>query len=392
MVKNIAAISFIYLCVCASWMILGNVVLNRTYGEDQSLTKNVESLWGPPQTQEPPDVGPLTLSASDIDVQLNLQQRKKGLIWYPTYRVKFAAAYDVSNPSDVSKDAAWKLKLPAYNAFYDNLKVSVAGKPINGIVPAGGIIEAPLVMPAHSSQTVKVSYDSQGMNDWRYGTNGAMSQAKNFTMRMTTDFDGIDFPQGTRSPTSKIKQQKGWQLQWHYDNTFSGCAVGMAMPRVLNPGPWVSQVTFFAPVSLFFFFFVTWLITTIKSIRIHPMHYFFIGAAFFSFHLLIAYSVDQIPVEYAFAIASVVSMLLVLTYISRAVPDKRFFVQIGIAQFIYLIFFSFTFFLEQFTGLIITYLSIFTLFLSMQYTARFDWSTVFRKKVAIEADAMALLE
>lgn len=159
--------------------------------------------------------------------------------------------------------------------------------------------------------------------------------------------------------------------------------LGVQFPRSTHP--------FFAPVSLFFFFFIVWLITTVKGIRIHPMHYFFIGASFFSFHLLLAYSVDHIPVQGAFAAASVVSLLLVLSYIRRAIPDKSLFQQIGAAQFVYLIFFSFTFFLEQFTGLIITCLSILTLFVSMQYTARFDWFSGFKKSISSD-DALALIE
>jgi inner membrane protein involved in colicin E2 resistance len=138
---------------------------------------------------------------------------------------------------------------------------------------------------------------------------------------------------------------------------------------------------------------VVWLISTVKSIRIHPMHYFFIGASFFSFHLLMAYSVDHIPIEIAFIVSSLVSLFLVVTYIARAVPNRTLVKQIAVAQAVYLVFFSYTFFLEQFTGLIITIMSIATLFVSMQYTARFNWSHVFNKKLAAaHEEALGLLD
>lgn len=68
----------------------------------------------------------------------------------------------------------------------------------------------------------------------------------------------------------------------------------MVLPKKLNPGPWTSKVIYFAPVSLFFFFFLVFIFTILRDAKIHPMNYFFVSAAFFSFHLLLAYLVDHI--------------------------------------------------------------------------------------------------
>lgn len=402
MAKHIASIAFIYVCVCISWCVLGNVVLGRSYSQADSLSQSVRDLWGAPQTQIPPsfsfDAGDeksggvsCVPDASTVNVALNLEQRKKGLLWYPTYRVKFAGDYEVTNTSDEARRLRCVLKLPAQHCVYDNLNVSIGKTQLTETIPKAGQLVASAVLEPHHRQIVHLAYDSQGLDEWRYGAPSAVAQVRNFKMTMKTDFDEIDFPTGTRSPTSKQRDGKGWNLVWSYANTIASDPIGVSMPRLLNPGPWVSEVTFFAPVSLFFFFFVVWLTTTIKSIRIHPMHYFFIGASFFSFHLLLAYSVDHIPVEFAFVIASCVSVFLVLSYIRRAIPIQHFCFQIGLAQFVYLVFFSFTFFLQQFTGLIITALSILTLFICMQSTARFDWSVGFRKNVIAE-DPLALIE
>jgi hypothetical protein len=42
------------------------------------------------------------------------------------------------------------------------------------------------------------------------------------------------------------------------------------------------------------------------------MNYFFLAAAFFSFHLLLAYLVDHISIHMAFAVCSAVSVFLVV--------------------------------------------------------------------------------
>jgi inner membrane protein involved in colicin E2 resistance len=182
------------------------------------------------------------------------------------------------------------------------------------------------------------------------------------------------------SPSTKTKTKDGWRLNWQYGNLLTGYNIGLVLPQKLNPGPWVSEITYAAPVSLFLFFFVTFMLTTIKGLKVHPINYFFIGCGFFSFHLLLAYLADHLPIEAAFVVCSVVSIFLVVSYM-RLVIDNRFaFVDIGITQFIYLVLFSYTFFFEQYTGLAITVLSILTLFVTMQCTGKIDWSKVLDKR------------
>lgn len=154
------------------------------------------------------------------------------------------------------------------------------------------------------------------------------------------------------------------------------------MPSRLQPGPLTARISFFAPVSLLFFFFVLFVISTVRQIDLHPMNYFFLACAFFSFHLLMAYLVDHISVHLAFAICSAVSVFLVVSYL-RLVAGMRFAaLEAGVAQLIYLVLFSYAFFFEGFTGLAITIGAILTLFVVMQVTGRIRWSDQFIRKPA----------
>ena len=82
--------------------------------------------------------------------------------------------------------------------------------------------------------------------------------------------------------------------------------------------------------------------------------------------------------EWAFALASVVSVGLVVSYLRLVVGARFAFVEAGLAQVLYQIGFAAAHFQEGLTGLTITVLSIVTLFALMQLTGRIQWSAVMR--------------
>src|SRR5205085_2596854 len=274
--------------------------------------------------------------------------------------------YSFHNPSAKDQNVIFKLDFPTAQAIYDDLIFTVNGLPValtNGKNSASGTVR----IKAGTTASLRVGYNSQGLNDWRYsfGSNKTRSedgqlavtdvaQVRDFSMKMTTNFKDIDFPDNTLSPTLKTETASGWNLEWTYKNLVSGYQIAMTMPEKLQPGPLAGRISFFAPVSLFFFFFLMLIITTSRGIELHPMNYFFLAAAFFSFHLLLAYLVDHVSIHLAFVICSAVSVFLVISYL-RLVIGVRFATrEAALAQFIYLVAFSYAFFLKGFTGLAIT--------------------------------------
>jgi inner membrane protein involved in colicin E2 resistance len=149
------------------------------------------------------------------------------------------------------------------------------------------------------------------------------------------------------------------------------------MPQKLQPGPLTGRMSFFAPVSLLFFFFVIFILTTLRGLDLHPMNYFFLACAFFSFHLLMAYLADVVPIHMAFVICSCVSIFLLVSYLRVVAGMRSTAFEAGAAQLLYLVLFSYAFFFEGFTGLAITIGAILTLFIAMQTTARVQWSQKF---------------
>jgi inner membrane protein involved in colicin E2 resistance len=283
------------------------------------------------------------------------------------------------------------LPLPAQQAVYDNVELRLDDKPL-ALTFSGSQVTARTRLAPGAKAVLRAEYRSQGLDSWRYmfsGANGGqanpqgeISQARDFHLLLKTDFSGFDFPDNSLSPTEKRGTGNGWELQWNYENLVSGFDIALKMPQKLQPGPLAGRISYFAPVSLFFFFFLMFILSTMRGNNLHPMNYFFLACAFFAFHLLLAYLADHISIHAAFVISSIVSIVLVISYL-RLVVDLRFaVVDAGLTQLIYLVLFSYAFFFEGFTGLAVTIGAILTLFVVMQMTGRLRWEEKFGQVVA----------
>ncbi len=263
--------------------------------------------------------------------------------------------------------------------MYDGFEIrGEDGKPVETTLGAGDASWT-RKLEAGEAATFSAGYRSRGTSRWQYGDrdgglSGAEGRARDFALAVETNFRGVDFPAGSLSPSAHAPTATGWSGTWRFQSIVTHSPIAIELPQKLNPGPLASRITFFAPVGLLFFFFVVAVLAAARGKAIHPMNYFFFGCAFFSFHLLFAYLVDHVSIQAAFLASSAVSIFLGVTYARLFVGWGFALRSMGIAQLVYLVLFSFTFFWEGFTGLAITAGAIATLFVMMQITGRHDWS------------------
>ena len=411
MLKRLAAIGFIFCCTSIAWFTLAGVTTSRTYSADQHLREQVERIWGAPQVQQSPSVTwtervvrqvegtvdgkpavrtvedlvvhSIALDGSDVDVALRLEHRQKGLLWYATYAVHFSAAYTIVNSAGAAREVEIVLPFPAKNAVFDDLRFELDGKAwLAAPAPAGDRIAGRVRLEQGERVLLRVGYRSQGLDRWTYGFGSGVAEVRNFRLAMRTNFDAIDFPDGSIAPAAKARSDGGWLLTWEFRRLISGVNIALSMPAKLQPGPLAGEIATFAPVSLFFFIVVLLTIGVVKGIELHPMHFFFLAAAFFAFHLLFSYLVDHVSIHVAFAIAAVTSTALVISYLRVVVGSRFALYAAGAAQLVYLVLFSYAFFFKGLTGLAITIGAVATLFVLMQATARIEWKTVFRSSAA----------
>ena len=417
-VRRLAAIALIFVGASVAWSVLGSSLLARTGQFDERLGREVQLLWGGQHRQVAPDAWilrpvveteivetkdesgriarrevkkpafhtiPSTLESTRASADLDLAHRQKGLLWYATYAVTFKGAYAFRNPDNQPRELHVRFPLPAQDALFDGFSFVVDGRPASFGNDVSKEVVAVVQAPAGGVVTLDVQYRSRGLGSWTYAfAPTGVAQVRDFDLVLRTNFRDINFPAGTVSPGSKAETANGWTLTWTFANLISGQAIGMELPEKLNPGPFAARVTFFAPVSLLFFLAVMVMVGATSGPSLHPMHYWFIAAAFFAFHLLLAYLVDHVSVHVAFASAAAVSLALVVSYLRVVTGMRDALLKAGVAQAVFLILFSYAFFFEGFTGLAITVGAIATLFAMMQMTARVSWDDVFSAGIAKE--------
>lgn len=390
--KYLAGIFLILVAATIGWAILGATLAVRTADSDGAQRDALGTLWGSALVQCPPAFTSVVAAAGKakraeyvvdpaaarVDADLALDLRRKGLLWYNTYRAGFRGTYRVTNAHPHGQ-LRMSFPLPSQGAAtYDDVAILVDGRRVATASASNGLV-AVIPAPPGRPVWVTVRYRSRGLGTWTYRLGTGVATVRDFVLTMHTDFKAINFPARTLAPTVERETPHGWDLTWSYRELVTTAGIGMTFPAPLQPGPLAQRITFWAPLSLVFYVFVMLVITTRRRIDLHPVNYLFLAAAFFAFHLLFAYTVDRIRIEYAFVLCAAVSLALTISYLRLVVGLRFAAVEAAAAQFFYLILFSLALFDEGYSGLSITVGAIVTLFVTMQLTGRIRWSERFAK-------------
>ncbi len=394
-VARLFAIIMIFITALVAWLFLGAVSTQRSSLSSDALNFEVHSLWGNYMVQQSPVFfvkvpgserkRKFMPDANRIEAKIDLDHRRKGLIWYSTYTVDFSAEYEVSNTDPVAQNLHVYFSFPSQEATYDRFGVWVDGASRDVRVDTREGIHEIIALAPGEAKRLRVSYRTRGTGMWRYRLAGEYGRVRNLFMQVATNFRDIDFAEGSLSPMGKEVLEEGMLLTWKAEDLITTQDVGLVMPEKLNPGPLSARMSFFAPVCLLFFFVLITALGIVRKVEVHPMHYLFVAAGFFAFHLLFAYLIDLINIHLAFVIASGVSMGLVSLYLASALGPRFPWRWALAGQVLYLILFSYSFFLKGMTGLTVTLGAIVTLAVIMRLTAKTNWSEVFAAKGSARA-------
>ena len=181
-------------------------------------------------------------------------------------------------------------------------------------------------------------------------------------------------------PPPRRPRNNGWTLEWTFNNLVSDFDIGVQMPKQTEPGS-ARQ-----PDELLCTSFVAILLHDIGRPGSRKRTGICIQCTISSWAPVSFRSTFYLHIWWIIYYWSYPSssrrlfrwLSLPPIYIER--PADRFAVWVGIAQFVFLVLFSYAFFFEGYTGLVITIGAILTLAIMMQLTAKVDWAEVFRRK------------
>ena len=368
----------IFIVTSLAWFILGRTLIERTKAGYENLNPQVQNLWGEPQVQLAPVVTennvPIDLSSSHINTNLRLEYRRRGLLWFAGYSAVFNGVYQIVNSGKEPRNYLIAFTYPSKEASYDEFTFAVNGEQHWQSTPDGA--QMTVAMAPGSTATFTLHYKTRGMGSWSYTFGSGVQHVHDFQLETKTNFLDYDFPLDAISPTSR----EGHQLFWRFSSLLSSVKIGIIVPEKQNPGDIASRIAYFAPVGLFFFFTVILVWCLIRGVNLHSMHFAFLAAGFFAFHLLFAYLIDHMNVTMALLIAGAVSLLLIGNYMRLVAGMKFTLLPTLPAQLIFLVLFSYAFLFKGYTGLAITIGAVLTLGVLMQVTAQVDLERIFPAK------------
>jgi hypothetical protein len=354
-----------------------------------TVSHAVAQIWGGSLTQVPPEFyyqpSPgrrnfIGIPSSEINLDIFLDYRRKGLLWFSTYTADFKSEYTISNPMPEEEEFFFTFYLPEEGGVFTDFAMLVDGIPFEEDQDFSDGITWQGKLKPKEEKVIAVKYTGRGTGRWVYRLGKRERQRiPDFKLAVNTNFKDFDFPTGAMSPTDKVETPEGWQLKWDFTNLITRFDVGVILPEPLNPGWVVTRLIFMAPLSLLLFLASLVILVLIRELSLHPFHFVFICAAYFSFHLLLAYLASYMPLSLALILSFLVTFFLIINYL-RLISNWRFSLEGGgfpLVMFLFL--FSLAFLFPEYTGLIITVGAIIVLGALMQLTARVDWSKVLGK-------------
>ena len=403
---RLLALAAVFLATTFAWLVLAAVMDSRTDEQGGALRDAVADLWGVPQHQQGPDLTlrwtttePHTVRTTDdhgreivrtelrrvdhhralqpgaarVDVDVHEDVRRKGLMWFPLYDLALQGRWTWTHDGDETGVATLTWPFPDASGFYDGFRLLINGQE-QPLTVTGSAATATLPLQPGDTVAVDVSFRTRGTGVWSFLPTRDVGELRDFQLRLTTDFTDLDYPPGALSPSTRERTDDGWAVTWGFERLVTGKAMGVVVPFPIQPGELAARLTLSAPISLALFMLWIHVLGMLRRVDVHPVHHALLAAAFFSFHMLFGYSADRLPVEIAFALSSAVSVLLVTTYLARAVSPRFALLEAGGAQLVYLVGFGAAHFREGDTGLTLTLIGVGTLFALMQLTARIRWS------------------
>ncbi len=287
----------------------------------------------PAETKRPSEVrisNVRTLS-SKIDGELNMDYRRKGLTYFPTFISHITATYQLKNENEEPVETEFIFPLPTEESLVWNAKINVSGKEDNTQVNSQGLKWKGDIGP-QEEKTVTIKYSARGLDRFSYAlnkTNGPQDLVMNLTINGA---DQIDFPQGALSLSNIIERDEGWDLTWEFDQVLSSPSITVKMFAKKNISEQIARLFWFVPVLLTGYLLSIKGLSNLRNQKLKPFDYILLAALYTVFYPFLAYLVsvfNQLTVFTGLGI-SLALITPIILYFQQHLFDLKFILTKGL--------------------------------------------------------------
>jgi hypothetical protein len=365
-----AAILSSLIALAIGWRMFSARMVDRTQHDDGSAVE-VARIWGGPLNQPQPivewrraDAATVELARAEIastrvDVVLDAEYRRRGLVEFPGYEAKLKGEYRFQNPSSASTFIAFRIGLPVERSalMLSDLKLLVDGKedPARTEYASDKIVWTGEIGGAKAA-TFTVEYKARGMQRFGYALGGEGQGRPITNFEMAVHVRGVngdlDYPIGSMAPTAIEPTADGKTLVWKVDRLLTSFDVGVTLPDRHTVTRALQNLIKNAP--FFYLLYAAGLVYALASIgrRARALHILGLSAAYFLYFPLATYLTVYIPWAIACLVATLGISVLVVLHASRFVGVLAA-MRIAACQILFLAVPAAAYLVPQHTGLIL---------------------------------------
>ena len=263
----------------AGLMMLGFRAEDRNSTSRYEHRNSVSTIWGGAITQNPPNCyykkkttqiekveNKVTGKMEDVEkviyvnnylriiktnVKANLKSnyRKKGLLWYSGYNLKFSATFVVTNPLLENKKIYFHFPIPENSGNLTNFTIKENSKAYTEDQDVSdGITWVRELMP-RDKVSIQINYEARGMGSFNYLLGSKKTEHPEFFMEINGDYNNVDYPYNCMSPTevSSTTSELGNEIHIIYDekNLITTQNIGVIVPDKTNIGSVIGRFLLF---------------------------------------------------------------------------------------------------------------------------------------------------
>jgi hypothetical protein len=234
----------LFIVVFATWVIAAQVE-NRVDFANSELMAQVEDRWGAPVHQPAPslravqsgtvftDLAPLAFDQQHVQVDAQINYRKRGLRYFSGFDFTLDARYAVKNPKPHDIDVAFifPIEVDKTQVLLSDLTFTVNGEPRdldlgetrNRLLWTGRIREG-------EKAEFGIRYRARGLNSFTYRLDPALP-ARNVKLHVgVRGGNNFDYPADVLSASTVVQTEGGFALDWAYPSLESGVSLGVVLP------------------------------------------------------------------------------------------------------------------------------------------------------------------